>query len=240
MKKESLTTKNTKSAELLPVKAEKMMDTEKARIMATWALGHHDGTRAGAKFALISAIACGIQLNKAKQLLPHGEFQKWQKKYLGSFTDRTARRYMTVLDQVRAKVKSDTVSDLLDIPPDKLTFEYCRQVFPRVQKLVEASTMKELLQDESVIKAPKASDQEAQDRAARVSAKNPETDEEKQLLFAQEFWTEVETSLEKFARFYKDGITHSEVKEKVEKKAIKQLVALLESITGGTVEVKYE
>jgi hypothetical protein len=129
---------------------------------------------------------------------------------------------------------------LLDVAPEAMTLEYARKVAPRVSKLVEGKSIKELYEEFGIIKPRKASDQDYLDRQARVDAKAPRTDEEKQMLFAEEFWGEVEHSLDNFAKYFDGGLRDEEVKIKTREKAVARLSELIEQLTGGKVEVIYE
>jgi len=62
------------------------------------------------KITIDKAIRIGELLFEQKEKLKHGEFIPWIQKNL-PFSDRTARRYMTVFDN-REKLKTDRVSNL--------------------------------------------------------------------------------------------------------------------------------
>lgn len=234
-----------KSAELIAVKEEKAIDTEKARLIATWALGHHDGTRAGATLTVVSAIACGIQLNKAKELLPHGEFMKWCKKYLGSIDHRTATRYMALAVDLQTKLdtvpnlkpsKFATVANLLDIAPEHMTVEYARKVAPRVAKLVEGKSIKELYEEFGIIKPREACDREAQELVKKVEAQNPKNAKERQMLFAKEIFGDVIRHLNTFEKF----VDTNGIDPDTQDDAVAKLKEMLEKLSGGKVEIKYQ
>jgi hypothetical protein len=61
--------------------------------------------------SLESAIEIGALLHEAKAATGHGAFGKWLVENV-QFSDRTARRYMTIFDNRERLLKSDTVSNL--------------------------------------------------------------------------------------------------------------------------------
>ena len=68
----------------------KLAATE-ANLMAASAIGY-------GKMAIRYAIKAGLILNRAKEILPHGEFGPWQQKQCEviGITDRTSRKWMTL------------------------------------------------------------------------------------------------------------------------------------------------
>jgi len=130
------------------------IDSEAARMRASWALSYHQGTKIGAQMTVMNAIACGIQLQKAKESLPHGDFRKWQTKYLKTISTRTATRYLSLVQRMSHELatKWDTVALLLDVSPEKFTPEYASKIAPRVKKLVEGKSVRELYEDFGIIK----------------------------------------------------------------------------------------
>jgi len=72
----------------------------------------HNEIGGALKITLDKAIRIGELLTEQKESLKHGEFTPWVNENL-PFTDRTARRYMT-LYRNRDRLKMDNVSDLVD------------------------------------------------------------------------------------------------------------------------------
>jgi hypothetical protein len=172
-------------------------DSEEARKIAMWAIGHHGLTRAGATLTVVAAIACGIQLKKAKELLPHGEYEKWWKKYMQCISRRTVHRYLSLvifLEHV-AGGKCATVAHLLDVPPEKMTTEYAKQVAPHVAKVVEGKSLTQLYQDFGIIKARASKFDEARERDRRVAEASFGAPEDRQMYLALELFGEVREKL---------------------------------------------
>lgn len=202
-----MATKKTEAVAIRPV------NTEQARKRAAWVLSYHDGTRIGANMTIMNAIACGIQLNKAKEELPHGEFMKWHRKYLKTIGDRSTRNYMSLVLNLKAlhPGKMATVANLLDVDPSKVSPEYTRKLMPKVQNLIEGKTVKELYDGFGITKARKKMDQKARDRISR----EPEDPEERRKFYAKEFadeFVEVAKRLHPYIDVLEAALTSDQLK----------------------------
>jgi hypothetical protein len=180
------------------IKQERLIDSEEARQIADYALGHHQGAVEAAGLSVVRAIACGIQLIKAKELLPHGEFMPWYKKYLQGISQPTANRYAKLAALVKSQLTSSTTITRLDAAPEQLTPNYIRRYLPALAKVVEGKMLTELYQEYGIIKPRKAHDQEALDRQERVKARNPKDKHEEQLYFLQDWFKDTGDRLNQF------------------------------------------
>ena len=133
--------------------ATRTMDGEQARRRAAWALTFHDGALQAARMSVVNAVACGVQLAKAKAEMPHGEFGKWRKRYAPALANGTAHRYMSLRARLAAELPGFArVEKLLDVDPATITPEQAERVVARVGKLVESRSLNQLYLDFGVIK----------------------------------------------------------------------------------------
>jgi len=135
--------------------AKREMDSKEIRTRATYAIGYHEGTKLSAQQMVVNAIACGVQLQRAKATLPHGQYMNWRKNYIGkTISDRTLNYYLKLVDTLALEHKSKyaTVADLLDVNPSKVTPAYAGRVLPKVNRLTEGKHYRELLEDFNIIK----------------------------------------------------------------------------------------
>ena len=216
----------------LPVKN---YDTEEARRCAQWALGHHEGVYLAASASVMRAIAVGVQLLRGKGILEHGDFMRWYKKYLSCISERTCRKYMDLVNAITSKSASGAVLEKLNVAPQQLTEDYCRRMVPHVMKIIEGKTITELYQELGIVKQRKAKDQEYRDLAAKVEARHPQDGRERQLMFAQEWFGDVVDRLHKFESWANDFRVEEPA---LIDKAVEELKAALERLTGGKVEIR--
>lgn len=211
---------------------EKPIDSEVARQTAGRALGFHQGAVEAAGMSVVRALACGAQLVKAKQLLPHGDYIGWYKKYLRAISPDTANRYVKLALILAERLAGTGVMAKLDVAPEELTPAYIRRFVPQIGEVIEGKMLTELYQDYGIIKPRKAHDQEAQDRMKRVQARNPRDRKEEQLYFLQDWFAEVDERLVKFTEWAND--IRVEAPELIET-ATEKLKTSLENLTGKKV-----
>ena len=58
---------------------------------------YHTLSREAGRVSIMAAVAAGVELHRAKAEMPHGNFQLWIKRHC-SFSDRTARNYMSLAE----------------------------------------------------------------------------------------------------------------------------------------------
>ena len=184
-------------------KVAKEIDTEMARTIAARAMNFHRDAAESAAMAVARAIACGVQLLKARELLPYGDLMKWYRKYLRSISERTCQRYAALADKLCAAGMGGCIKKM-DVAPEKLTPAYIRRFVPEIGKIIEGKMLTELFQEYGIIKQRKAHDQEAMDRQERVKSRNPRDQREEQLYFLQDWFKEVDDRLCKFADWADD------------------------------------
>lgn len=154
------------------------VDSEEARRWATWALSYHEGTKIGAQMTVLNALACGIQLQKAKAALPHGQFMAWRKKYTGNvISARTTANYLalTTRMEIAQGPKFATVANLIDVAPEDFTPEYAQKIMPKINKLIEGKTVRELYESLNIIKPRQTKTEKARQRIG-PSTGDPEKD----------------------------------------------------------------
>ena len=176
---------------------------------------------------MLRAISAGIQLNRAKALLGHGEFLVWTKKYLGGFSLRSGQHYMALVDGLEAAhpEKWDGIVKLLNVAPDILTEAYGDKVAVRLQGMIEGKSVRELYENFGILKARAHCD----DAARKLLEGAPKDVKEQQLYFAKAVFGKVCDSLERFETFV-DDLPEEETND-----AIVRLKKLLERLTGQKV-----
>lgn len=125
------------------------IDSEDSRKRATRVISYHEGTLIGANMTVMNALACGVQLMKAKEELPHGEFMKWRKKYVGeSVSSRTLDNYLALSKGLNKQLGSKfaTVANLLDVDPADVPDDYAKKIMPRINKVLEGKSLGQLYQ----------------------------------------------------------------------------------------------
>lgn len=188
--------------------AVRAIDTEEARTWASWAMSYHMGTTAAAQATVVNALACAVQLSRAKEGLPHGEFEKWRKKYLPDIPCRTAQRYLQLLDQLQLEdgSKCATVAHLLDVNPTEVSEQQAKRVVAKVSKLLEGRNLQQLYMDFGLVKPRQTKDVKLM---KRLPPKTGDAHQDAQAL--AHIWTE--DTLEKLdgARHFKDCISDDDL-----------------------------
>lgn len=159
--------------------AKRSINTKEARTIATRTLSYHEGTKRGAEMTLVNALACGIQLQRAKELLPHGQFMAWRKSLGSSVSPRTLDNYLALVNRLAGQLGSKfaTVANLLDIAPENFTPKYAVKIMPTVKKLVEGRTVRELYEGLGIIKPKQTKARAFQDKVG-PSTGDPKADSE--------------------------------------------------------------
>ncbi|MBN1671189.1 MAG: hypothetical protein JXR37_09165 [Kiritimatiellae bacterium] len=145
------------------------IDSVEARTIATRVLQWHQASFSHAQRAVISAVACGIQLAKGREQLPHGAFRKWSKKYFPMISERSVTNYLAITSHLRLKSprKMATVANLLDCSPDKMSDTDYQHVGANVQNLVDGRSVRGLLEDAGAIKPKNTKVQRGKEREDR-------------------------------------------------------------------------
>jgi hypothetical protein len=234
---EKMAASETASEPSVSKKPVRKIDTEEARRIAAWALGHHQGAREAAETSVLRAIACGVQLTKGKLLLEYGDFGRWWRKYLAPMGHSTAGRYMALVDAIRASVgmcggEVPAILNPFDVAPQKLTAEYGRTILPRIRNIIEGKTLSQLYQEFGIIKARKHVDDEALARLRRAeeAATDPSDRHEVQLHFVNDLFGDV---IERLGRW--EQCVRELDEPEVVGAAVDKLTDTLERITGCTV-----
>jgi len=153
-----------------------LIDSEDMRAAATAALCFHHAAAQGATLAVINAVACGVQLAKAKAALPHGQFEAWRKKYIPDVSERSSRMYLqtvTRMEELGGGYKQAV--KLLDTGGQQITTEHAKKLGPKVREIFDGGSLTDLYRELGVVK-PKQTKGEKAAKKIGPSTGNPAAD----------------------------------------------------------------
>ena len=103
------------------------------------------------------AYLAGAKMNATKELLPHGQFEKWVEANFSDMTDKTARNWRNfalAIDE-KANLKRETVSLLTDSTgKGKLTKSNEKTIFEIVPEVMDGMSMMEFMRSCKFLKEP--------------------------------------------------------------------------------------
>lgn len=111
--------------------------------------------------AVYCAVLAGAKLNRAKTILPHGEFSKWAGTNFPTINIRSCQRWMALADSLEQRLigKNDTVSHLGESPllalpdPRDLQDSSNKEIVRQVNEVIDGRGLTELYRDLGVVKA---------------------------------------------------------------------------------------
>lgn len=199
----------TTAVEVLPPEDPNTADSEQSRLAANYALQGHNLTIRGGQMFVVGALVCGFVMQREKARLPHGQFEKWEKKYLKAIPRRTGKRYMQVSCRVKEiqESKCATVAHLIEQgPPSELTETHLQKIAPLITEITEGRTFTELGRELGIFKP-----RETKHRKYVRKMGLPTGDHQADAEHTARVWAdEVETLLDP-AALYKDTITDKDL-----------------------------
>ncbi len=163
-------TNRKQTVEVLPPEDPNTADSEQSRLAANYVLQAHRMTQQGSQMFAVGALACGFILLNEKARLPHGEFDKWQRKHLKPISRPTGKRYMQIAGKMHElqESKVSTVRHLLEgTRPSDLTENHIQRIAPMIQEITEGKTFTELGRELGIFKPRNTKSERARKRLAK-------------------------------------------------------------------------
>lgn len=168
--------------------AERRADDEPSRRMAANIIQAHEKGRLFSQGALVMAFIAGAGMLQQKAALEHGEFGKWEKKFLGNaIPDRTRRMYKALSERIQMRLESagtdlGRVQKLLPAPGQEIEATACEKLALVLGKVTDGKGLTELYREFELLppkntkseramkSAPRYTGVEHLDRAASATA----------------------------------------------------------------------
>lgn len=129
------------------------MNENLLKMRASRVRNYHKASVRSAKDHLGYAFLCGLELNAAKEALPHGHFMKWADKALPEVSPRAQARYR---DLAEGMLKIATVANLAGrlLAEGKPNTGEKRVILDAVHKLADGKTVTDFYRELGVIRPP--------------------------------------------------------------------------------------
>lgn len=101
------------------------------------------------------AFLTGVELNAAKEELPHGKFMEWRETFLPEIPERSAQRYMRFADQIRHSGGFADSGKLKLLGNGDLNEKDKEKVLEAVHEIADGKTLTQLYRDLGVIREKK-------------------------------------------------------------------------------------
>lgn len=142
-------------------------------LCATQILTNHQLAKNCAAQSVLYAAKCGALMNKAKEIVGHGNFGPWLKKNCPTISRRTCTNYLALAESIKAKMA--TVANLpkeltlLDLPdPRDLKNDDNNRLITAVKKVTNNKTLSQLYTDFNIVKKATKAEEAKEKLGART------------------------------------------------------------------------
>lgn len=198
--------------------------------MAVAAIGFQSLSDAFGRASVLCALCTGVVLMRAKDALPHGQFDRWIEDKVPGISRPTAARYLALAQCFRESVSPQrfrAVTKLAGMDPKTITPDVVAKEVGRLDRLIDGRTLTDLYRGFGII-PPKPSGAKALPEALEGNKADPmerATKEAKQCVF--DFTRTASWALESGA------VDYLEPEER--EQAVGSARAMLEALTGKKV-----
>ncbi len=117
---------------------------------------YHEGFQKAFSDQMGYAVLAGLELNRIKAALPHGEFMKWRAKHLPEIPHRSASRYMEFQTKLATHGQFPPVANLKLLENGELSDKDKDKVIKSVHDIADGKTLTQLYRDLDMVREKKA------------------------------------------------------------------------------------